>query len=242
MARRLGCGGADLRPRLITKTIKQMTFYAYLLFVFTTAAVIQAQLLPSSILCAPSNSPPIIREDCRNSTPASCHTDEALSFHLRALIKFPHESNVVFWHDKSNFRSCGTCKVSRSITNQFVAITKPSVPKPKIDAACLHLFIQNLLIRSTLLRVLGDAVTALHQGFDKCQGKVCHTLMKQSLQITVDSNQRHYWHFRTDLGFVGYWYRREVLRRHSFYTTTTLAVSLITSGNISSPISRNTDI
>lgn len=54
-----------------------------------------------------------------SSTPASCHTDEALSFHLRALIKFPHESNVVFWHDKSNFRSCGTCKVSRSITNQL---------------------------------------------------------------------------------------------------------------------------
>jgi len=39
------------------------------------------------------------------------------SFHLRALSKFPYETNVVFWHGKENFHSCGTCKVSCSITH-----------------------------------------------------------------------------------------------------------------------------
>jgi len=89
-----------------------MAFYAQLLLcVLATMTIVQAQQLPSSILCAPSTAPPITSEDCK-----------------KAISKFPSESDVLFWNGNDYYRSCGTCRV---------AITKPSIAHPRYDAAVL---------------------------------------------------------------------------------------------------------
>ncbi|PLW38710.1 hypothetical protein PCASD_11531 [Puccinia coronata f. sp. avenae] len=72
-------------------------------------SLMQAQLLPSSILCAPSSESTITRDDCK-----------------KALAQFSFESNVVFWSAKTDSHSCGTCRL---------AITKPSIPKSVHHAA-----------------------------------------------------------------------------------------------------------
>ncbi|OAV92087.1 hypothetical protein PTTG_08794 [Puccinia triticina 1-1 BBBD Race 1] len=90
-----------------------MTFSVYvLLCLAATLTLIQAQLLPSSILCAPSGGPLITRDDCKKS-----------------LQKFISESNVIFWSPDVNFRSCGTCKL---------AITKPSMRLDMIHHAAVR--------------------------------------------------------------------------------------------------------
>ncbi|EFP85925.1 hypothetical protein PGT21_024584 [Puccinia graminis f. sp. tritici] len=124
-----------------------MAFSVYvLLCLAATLAIIQAQLLPSSILCAPASGPLITRDDCK-----------------KALSKFSSESNVVFWTDKVDSHSCGTCKL---------AITKPSIPNSVHHAA-----------------VRGDALTAMHQGIDKCQGKPTNATIGnfQPISVLLDS-------------------------------------------------------
>ncbi|PLW38711.1 hypothetical protein PCASD_11530 [Puccinia coronata f. sp. avenae] len=87
-----------------------MGFYAYLLLcVLAGLFLVQAQLLPSSILCASSHNATITRDDCK-----------------RSLALFSSESNVIFWSAKTYSHSCGTCRLS---------ITKPSLPHSDHHAA-----------------------------------------------------------------------------------------------------------
>ncbi|KAH9443290.1 hypothetical protein MJO28_014747 [Puccinia striiformis f. sp. tritici] len=77
----------------------------------------------------------------------------------KALSSFDSESNVAFWTHKINFHSCGTCKIT---------ITKPSLPHSVHYAA-----------------VYGDALTAMHLGLTKCEGKPTNATIGNSEPISV---------------------------------------------------------
>ncbi|KAA1099465.1 hypothetical protein PGT21_008270 [Puccinia graminis f. sp. tritici] len=120
-----------------------MGFSVYLfLHLAAMLTVIRAQLLPSSILCAPARGPLITRDDCKKS-----------------LHRFSSESNVIFWSREVNFYSCGTCKL---------IITKPTLPR-SVHHAAVH----------------GDALTAMHLGMEKCEGKPTNATIGNSEPISV---------------------------------------------------------